>query len=542
MSNLDIIYGVCVDNSDPNNAYRIRMVEIASSLDSVNRPYEDILKIVEVNDAKGKYIPWQYSTGSRTSDPYLAESFMPMHLTMLPEKGQLVKLFKYNGSPTRYEYLGPITNNPIDKWQNYALALQKTKPNSNYEKGLIPNKTKFPLSGKNNEQIIMGENTIVQRLDYITQQKNRREKYPFLQFVQYPSSINVTTESKTETTENDYPVDFVLTTVFDYEPKTQANNLNLSCTIKVYDSSKIINDRGLSGLKKSQVTFTPNFRSLLKTPTITFKLKAGTYNKLINEFTNLLTAIKNKKIYKFPADGTIESYTYTDEFINLDINNQYGFSSNSGGAVPEKPNEIINDSFVVMKDNDQVEFLKLDSATLSKNYGTTDINKYPEFLSLAEFVSNGAYEKFVTKIQAPSTSKTIDSDVSEYINESESANITHVDKILLYSTKNDVSLTTQTPEIDGLSQDKLAQLFKNSGNPDERFKLAHPMLRGDKMLNVIIKLINLLLTHGHEAGKNPPDSLDQNSRTELSNIIQDLQKDLTDNKNSVTLNHYIRLN
>ena len=95
MNNIDIVFAICVDNADPNNAHRIRFYEV-NNLSTLNKTYQDVLNIVTSQDSQKKYIPWQYSTDKLSGDPFLAETFLPKYINMVPEKGQLVKLFKYN--------------------------------------------------------------------------------------------------------------------------------------------------------------------------------------------------------------------------------------------------------------------------------------------------------------------------------------------------------------------------------------------------------------------------------------------------------------
>ena len=196
-SNFDIVYGVCVDNIDPNNAQRIRIFEMAY-LDSIHRTQDEIYQIVLSNDNAGNYKPWGYSNGNMSTDPYLAEGFLPKQMNIVPEKNQLVKLIKYNGTPSRYEYVGPVTSDLIETRQNFLMGGQKTRPNNNDIKGIVPKSTKLPITGKNNEQILIGENTILERLNFITPQKTKRDKYPFIQFSQYPNTLNLNTRKQRE--------------------------------------------------------------------------------------------------------------------------------------------------------------------------------------------------------------------------------------------------------------------------------------------------------------------------------------------------------
>ena len=543
MNNIDIVFAICVDNADPNNAHRIRFYEV-NNLSTLNKTYQDVLNIVTSQDSQKKYIPWQYSTDKLSGDPFLAETFLPKYINMVPEKGQLVKLFKYNLNAVRYEYLGPVTSDLLNTKENFLLSLQKTRQNNNGDSGVVPNTNILPITGKNNEQILIGNNQIVDRLNYVTNQKSKNSNYPFVQFAEYPVSFDVTTEQVTTTTDVDYPIDFIVSVNFIYMlPGTEFNGNSYVCNINVFDSSKMINNIGLYGLKKSQVSFTDKFRnSLPQTPVIKFSLETNNVKKLLNEFTNILTSLKNKQIYKFPQDYTTPVYTYTDQFFTLTIDNEYGFSPNSGGGLPDNPGVILNDSFAIVKDINQISYSTLSDYTLASTYNITDVTQYPDFTTLGTFISNGKYENFVTKLTATTQTTTTNQDTDKVVNQDDSYWINHVNKILLYSTKNAVPLTTSGNESDAATHDRLIQLFKNNGSPDERFRETHPMVRGDKMISIIIQLISLLLTHGHEAGLNPPESLDKTSQKLLADLIKTLQQDLIDDTNSVTLNHNIRLN
>ena len=543
MNNIDIIFAICVDNADPNNAHRIRFYEV-NNLSTLNKTYQDVLNIVTSQDSQKKYIPWQYSTDKLSGDPFLAETFLPKYINMVPEKGQLVKLFKYNLNTIRYEYLGPVTSDLLNTKENFLLSLQKTRQNNNGDSGVVPNTNILPITGKNNEQILIGNNQIVNRLNYVTNQKSKNSNYPFVQFAEYPVSFDVTTEQVTTTTDVDYPIDFIVSVNFIYMlPGTEVNGNSYVCNINVFDSSKMVNNIGLYGLKKSQVSFTDKFRnSLPQTPVIKFSLQTNNVKKLLNEFTNILTSLKNKQIYKFPQDYTTPVYTYTDQFFTLTIDNEYGFSSNSGGGLPDNPSVILNDSFAIVKDINQISYSKLSDYTLASTYNITNVTQNTDFTTLGTFISNGKYENFVTKLTATTQTTTTNQDTDKVVNQDDSYWINHVNKILLYSTKNAVPLTTSGNESDAATHDRLIQLFKNNGSPDERFRETHPMVRGDKMISIIIQLISLLLTHGHEAGLNPPESLDKTSQKLLADLIKTLQQDLIDDTNSVTLNHNIRLN
>lgn len=541
MNNISIIFGVCVDNVDPNNAHRIRFYPL-SSLDTLNRTLNDIQTIVTNQDNQGNYTPWEYSTTSKKTDPFLAETFMPKHINMVPEKGQLIKLFKYDLDVLKYEYVGPITSDLIKTKENFITSLQKTRPNNNNVNGITPNISVFPISGKNNEQVLIGDNQIVQRLDYINNNATKKTSYPFVQFAEFPLTSNIKKVQTTKKIDIDYRLDFALSVNFTYAlPGTAVNNRNYICEINVYNCDKIMNSNGLFGLTKSLVSFTDGFRRILKSPVITFRIEAENIKKLLNEFANVLSAFKQKLIYKFPKTATAEVYTYQDQDYTLVINNQHGFLPNDGGSLPDDPSAVLNDSIVVLKDINQIAYSQLSDTTILKTYNV-DVAQNEDFSYFSNFISQGQYENFITKLAATTKEETLTEDVSNTVKELDSYWVSHVNKILLYSTKNDVPLTTNSNLTDAATQTKLSELFKTSGTPAERFENSHPMLRGDKLINILIKMIDLLLTHGHEAGKNPPESLDKTSDQLLNDLKTELKNDLIDSTKSVTLNHNIRLN
>jgi hypothetical protein len=289
------------------------------------------------------------------------------------------------------------------------------------------------------------------------------------------------------------------------------------------------------------VSFTDRFRNTLKSPVITFRIETDNVKKLFNEFANILSAFKQKKIYKFPKSNTSEVYTYEDQDYTLTINNQHGFSPNDGGSLPDDPSVVLNDSIVVVKDINQIAYSTLNANTILKTFNV-DINTNQDFNNFSGFIAQGTYENFITKLATTTKEETLVETVNNTTSELDSYWVNHVNKILLYSTQNDVPLTTSSNLTDAATQAKLAELFKTVGSPTERFQNSHPMLRGDKIINMLVTLIDLLLTHGHEAGKNPPESIDKNSQQLLSDLKTELKNDLIDSTKSVYLNHNIRLN
>ena len=83
--NLDISLGICVDNLDPFNYGRIRVVDYETY-----KAYSNAKEILSylTGDNNGKYDEWlsKPSSTKKQPDPYLCESFLPNNLSTTPKQ------------------------------------------------------------------------------------------------------------------------------------------------------------------------------------------------------------------------------------------------------------------------------------------------------------------------------------------------------------------------------------------------------------------------------------------------------------------------
>ena len=78
-NNQNIVFGTVIDNKDPENAGRIRVL-----LDSFKYKVEN-------------FIPWQKgrTVDNTVTDPYICNPFLPKLINVVPKVGELVKVIFY---------------------------------------------------------------------------------------------------------------------------------------------------------------------------------------------------------------------------------------------------------------------------------------------------------------------------------------------------------------------------------------------------------------------------------------------------------------
>ena len=278
-----IQFAVCVDSSDPAYSGRIRaMLNKGDGVGDgkVNDPEKDI--ILRDNEAlkNGAYKPWG------ENDPYVCSPFMALHVNVVPQAGEAVKLISWDSSKggVNKEYIGPIISNPGyisgDHWSNAQLVTSygnQQKPLADYAPdgdpmpecwGSFPHPDDIAIVGRDNTDIILGmkQNSIsIGSSDIVSDVDNTQDgTYPqiiirsgkFTKNPQYPSrpkfndkttfiQINTFPQTITATKKEitvDVKKDATLATLIEYsfEPGTlTTNSINGSISIykMPYDSS-----------------------------------------------------------------------------------------------------------------------------------------------------------------------------------------------------------------------------------------------------------------------------------------------------------------
>ena len=92
---------------------------------------------------------------------------------------------------------------------------------------------------------------------------------------------------------------------------------------------------------------------------------------------------------------------------------------------------------------------------------------------------------------------------------------------------------------DGITATKIAEILYGS---NENLK-TYGFLRAEPLLSLLNDILNMLLNHGHVAGKDDPrESIIQESKDKITALQKRIQNELGQNQNNVIVNHNLRLN
>ena len=166
-------FGVCVDNNDPLRAGRIRAV--ADEESTADHPkYTDPLNQVEAATLTATTLPKghvDYYEKWAKNDPFLFTPFLPLHLNIVPQKDDFIKIIKFDptGGPTlNREYIGPVTSMPhkLDgdayhharMWTSLGgqIKVPQGVNMSCDSSGVFANPNDVAIYGRNNTDIIFG--------------------------------------------------------------------------------------------------------------------------------------------------------------------------------------------------------------------------------------------------------------------------------------------------------------------------------------------------------------------------------------------------
>jgi hypothetical protein len=155
--------GICFDNQDPLNHGRIRVVPYEAY--KVYSTVTDIQNAVRNKNINGNmYTEWSYTVSpGKVFDEFLAQPFLPSNLNMMPKPGQIVRLIR---TKVGQLYIGPITNDPVFLYSTYRE--QDNRQKSATPSDIANNVNDSVLSGFDNEQIALGNNRVLIRLDHIS--------------------------------------------------------------------------------------------------------------------------------------------------------------------------------------------------------------------------------------------------------------------------------------------------------------------------------------------------------------------------------------
>ena len=90
-----IYFGVCIDNKDPLGAGRIRAINDVTAGAEHGKLYGDAVEKIKKKD-KQAIAKKQYQAWERGKDPYLHNPFLPLHLNVIPNMNEAIKILYYD--------------------------------------------------------------------------------------------------------------------------------------------------------------------------------------------------------------------------------------------------------------------------------------------------------------------------------------------------------------------------------------------------------------------------------------------------------------
>lgn len=496
--------GICVSNIDPKGIGRIRY-----------RPYGTFISEIE-NGVK--YDEWD------ELDPFIAIPFLPLHINIIPQIQQSVKIIQYDTSKNlqNIEYIsGPYTS-PHDT-QNQTFTTQHKNTtyggvivkglvnirnsdgsfNSPTSRGAVIDNRDTGFRGNYGSDIIFTENGLQIRGGFLFNKTYKKDKKILLDYPQLAKKMARLSMKKfpttyrpvTETTESTETASNNLKYVIEYE----INNVLEPTELKFYVYKVIVN----SGTQFNTNVFNEN--SLFSPSNATIRL--------IN-----IEQDETSPTYVKSLDGTINSAYLELREILYSIDNE-----NLTVLDYRYPNEDI------------FPFYFRPTTNFRTTKGTTDIEKENKklFLSKIQLRNRTGGSGLIFSRENASApviinkKTTIQAQEIKNSGEQSFSNLS-ADKIYLTSTSPNVGVNVKAVNFNNLDEYELTQEnYIADIEPN-----TYAMVRGENLYNVLIAIKNLLDSHIHNV--NEPLVQTDDNWIKLTELIETLRNDL--------LNDSIRIN
>lgn len=526
-----IFPGVVLDNEDPMMLGRLRIVPETKN-------YQDIIgSITDWNETKD---PWT------SKDPVLFLPLLPFSLNITPLKNELVHLIYQNKSfPLQNQFYlpGPISSPMTSAFEFYqgskkylssgdlikeGIAL-KNRDNTYKKKeseGIFPEPKDNSILGRGTADIIIKENDVLIRAGKVkTLQKNvlpvgntNRSFLQLSRFTQKKEELDSETQIRL-ITEVAVVKKMVIWNIFNLE-----NNQDL-----------FTGNVGLYNIIPSEKVNTKNFKiSTIKS------LTPGT------DYSNALEMIE------FKAKPLNECTSIINQFINGIIS---GFAdypypvNNKKNASPENLYPlVVTPSKLTYETGTKFNALDdLNPTAAVKD--TTEIVNFGKFLIKItpknNLLKRGFFKIFGIKnslpvLNAPTKPKI---DTINRFKYSATEDVTYATLgaqklyLLSHDSEGPKGKITLFNTLYGIPQDMFVGGFGKSGSKDSIYGKTYPMVRGDKLIELLRKVVEFLAGHVHPFSTIPPTPISTGSGQSINEIFQLL----ADAENTI-LNENIRLN
>ena len=286
-NNQNIVFGTVIDNKDPENAGRIRVL-----LDSFKYKVEN-------------FIPWQKgrTVDNTVTDPYICNPFLPKLINVVPKVGELVKVIFYNPDYPELdkEYVGPVISqfNSIEYenatqgrvfTQSQKTNLLPNLGNFEYSKGLLPDINNITILGRKSTDLTIKPNDVLIRSGKVDLQDNKKfnKKGSLFQISSNPVKLDRKTTPVTVNRRIPEPINNVV-----------IYNLNS-------DNSGYVNVYKLTTPKNtSNINISTDLTNLISTPAITYTFSANTQTIGISYINQFLSFLDNNQVKNQNTDTGI---------------------------------------------------------------------------------------------------------------------------------------------------------------------------------------------------------------------------------------------
>jgi hypothetical protein len=417
------------------------------------------------------------------------------------------------------------------------------------------------FSGFNNEQVSLGNDRILLRLDHLDSQA-RKKTYPVFQLSKFTKTINYTVKDVTETTKPDVFLDYMIEITFDYTRKEALDSKNIICSINLYSTLELISTKQnntskiVKGLMKKDYNRFKNYTSGVNNNqyVVNHTLEFNDVESIDKTIEDIISAYKTKKI-KFYNPQTIGSQIIESENNIINLVNRIPFRSNSSGANHDTTDEVADlKNFVVRINPNNRDTYTTPSADLQNELGipatqptdSTSLNyvRFKEFNGFIRKIRKYDNDRFLgdQELQAPITTTT--KQTQSTVNDKEvTVNVNYADKFLFLSSLNSRDYLESAN--DGMSKETISKFLSNLSSDDtNRSYETYGFVRGEKILDLVDQILSLFLSHGHSIGQSE-GSLSKNAVESVKNLRGQIAQEINGNTtNSTTkiINHNLRIN
>jgi hypothetical protein len=550
--------GICFNNNDPLNHGRILVAPYEEYKGQVS--YTSIENAIDrLNIGSTKYTKWsdRGSANNKTADPYIATPFLPNQISVIPKPGQVVRLIKYDDGTLNY--IGPVTQNPVTLNTTYFEENSRRKFPVSDDISNSVNDAVF--SGYNNEQLSLGNNRILLRLDHLSN-RSRKKTYPIFQISKFTKTINYSVKDVTETVKPDVFLDYIVEITFDYKRKDDFNSKNIVCSINLYNTLEIVTSKQsnqstvVRGLMKKDYNRFQDYTSGLNYNqyTVSHTLEFNDIESMDKAIEDIISSYKTKKIkyYNPQLVGTQKIETAANTIV---LSNRIPSKANNSGANHDTPDEVADlKNFVIRINPTSRDLYTNPSADLQNKLNipatqpvdTTSLNyiRFNEFNNFIRKIKKYNNERFLgdQELQTPIT--TTSKKTQQNLNDKEvTVNVNYSDKFLFLSSINSVDYLENARE--GMSNETVSKFLSNLTVDDSgRSYQTYGFIRGEKVLELLDQILSIFLSHGHSIGQSE-GSLSKNAVELIKNLRGDIAQEINGNTtNSTTkiINHNLRLN